>query len=153
MGNGCGKFFSRFFFHLGSLAKCIVSVLQLHQNPNQDSNADTDSEEQAFHIHRSASRRGNDAEKKKVYCGLYKNTHLGWFPFQNVHTKNLLDVCHAKPWQWVGEGSGWSWRWRKVGGQSEWVDVGVRGGGGLTTSFGAHFICLLPGCRQADALN
>lgn len=44
---------------------------------NADANTDTVREEEAFHIHRSASRRGNDAEKKKVYCGLYKNTHLG----------------------------------------------------------------------------
>lgn len=51
--------------------------LEQDTDSNADANTDTVPEEEAFHIHRSASRRGNDAEKKKVYCGLYKNTHLG----------------------------------------------------------------------------
>lgn len=102
---------SFFPFWLACQVYCVCAAtsskwLEQDTDSNADANTDTVPKEEAFHIHRSASRRGNDAEKKKVYCGLYKNTHLGWFPFQNVHTKNILEG-----------------RWHKVGGQSEWAWV------------------------------
>lgn len=73
-----------FFFFLARLPSVlclwcnfIKTLPGQDTDSNADTNRDTVREEEAFHIHRSASRRGNDAEKKKVYCGLYKNTHLG----------------------------------------------------------------------------
>lgn len=59
----------------------------------------------------------HDSAKKKVYCGLYKNTHLGWFSFEarsHTHTdthKSFYLGAGGRGWRMRGA---WMAKWLGV---------------------------------------